>query len=72
MWYNADMQTKDLEQFAASALIIQGTPRGFITVRDAAVAWHMSIGAAHAILIRLVYAGKAEKQGEHYHIKETE
>jgi hypothetical protein len=64
------MKRQALQSLAKSALEVQRKSKPFITVREAALKWHMSVGGAFGVLQRLVYAGMAEQDRGHYHIKE--
>ena len=57
---------------AKAVLPLQREAQTYITVRQAAIMWKMSVGGAHKALVAMVACGVAEKVGTgHYHIFEV-
>ena len=63
---------EELKKMAKAVLPIQSASQTYITVRQAAVMWKMSVGGAYNNLRVMVDRGMAEKVGSgHYHIFEV-
>lgn len=71
--YNRVMYRNDeLIELVKKAIPAQQEKKTFVTVREVADLWGMSVGKTYNLLQIIVGRGMAEKSGSHYHLKDAQ